>query len=149
VFNRVQERLLNDGLIAEQGPLLRSAAHVVELSDEQLRATQDLLGELRAAGASPPPRETLEEAFGLSSEVVDALIARGELVAVAPDLVYDRETLQTVIESIVSAIRAQGSISVAQVRDVLGTSRRYALALMSHLDERRITRRVGDERVLM
>ncbi|MFN0069924.1 MAG: SelB C-terminal domain-containing protein [Chloroflexota bacterium] len=35
------------------------------------------------------------------------------------------------------------------MRDVLGTSRRYALALMAHLDERKVTRRVGDERVLM
>jgi selenocysteine-specific elongation factor len=37
---------------------------------------------------------------------------------------------------------------VAQVRDMFGTSRKYALALMEHLDDRRVTRRVGDERVL-
>jgi selenocysteine-specific elongation factor len=108
-----------------------------------------MLAELRSAGASPPPRDALEEAFEISPELMDALIERGDLVAVAGDLVYERETLQTVVDSIVSAIQKQGAISVAQVRDVLGTSRRYALALMAYLDERRVTRRVGDERVLM
>jgi selenocysteine-specific elongation factor len=39
-------------------------------------------------------------------------------------------------------------MTVAQVRDEFNTSRKYALAIMEHLDERRITRRVGDERVL-
>jgi len=105
--------------------------------------------ELRSAGASPPTRQDLESAFNLSDEVIDALIARGDLVAVSGDLVYDQETYEAVAAAVVAAIRERGQISVAQVRDVLGTSRRYALALMSHLDERRVTRRVGDERVLM
>ncbi|MCS7051587.1 MAG: SelB C-terminal domain-containing protein [Thermomicrobium sp.] len=42
---------------------------------------------------------------------------------------------------------AQGSITLAQVRDTLGTSRKYAQALLEYLDQRRITRRVGDARV--
>jgi selenocysteine-specific elongation factor len=49
---------------------------------------------------------------------------------------------------VVTTIREQGSITVAGVRDLFDTSRKYALALMSHLDERKLTRRVGDERVL-
>jgi selenocysteine-specific elongation factor len=149
VFARVQERLLAEGVIEEFGPLIRSAAHIVRLTDGQIKASEAMLRELRAAGASPPPRESLEATFELSPEVIDALTERGDLVAVAGDLVYDRETLQSIVESVVTAIREQGPISVAQVRDILGTSRRYALALMSHLDERRVTRRVGDERVLM
>ena len=108
-----------------------------------------MIAELKSAGASPPPRDALEEAFDISPELMDALIERGDLVAVAGDLVYEREALEKVVDAIVSAIRQQGTISVAQVRDVLGTSRRFALALMSYLDERRVTRRVGDERVLM
>jgi selenocysteine-specific elongation factor len=45
-------------------------------------------------------------------------------------------------------LQAQGKITVAQVRDLFGTSRKYALGLMEHLDAQGITRRVGDERVL-
>ncbi|HEX3244560.1 MAG TPA: selenocysteine-specific translation elongation factor [Chloroflexota bacterium] len=149
MFNRIQELLVTSGLIVESGRLVRLSSHMVQLSDEQLIASRALIQELRSAGASPPLRENLEAAFELSSEMIDALVERGDLVAVSPELVYDRETYSAVTESIVAAIREHGPISVAQVRDVLGTSRRYALALMSHLDERRVTRRVGDERVLM
>jgi selenocysteine-specific elongation factor len=52
------------------------------------------------------------------------------------------------VAGIVDHIRAHGSMTVAQVRDQFGTSRKYALALMERLDELKVTRRVGDERVL-
>ncbi len=148
-YNRVQARLLENGAIDESGPLVQSASHVVQLSEQQRLSSAALLTELRSAGASPPTRQDLESEFKLSEELIDALIVRGDLVAVSNDLVYDRETYETITQAIVAAIREHGQISVAQVRDILGTSRRYALALMSHLDERRVTRRVGDERVLM
>jgi selenocysteine-specific elongation factor len=48
----------------------------------------------------------------------------------------------------VAHIQREGSITVAQVRDQFQASRKYALALMEHLDERRVTKRVGDKRVL-
>jgi selenocysteine-specific elongation factor len=45
-------------------------------------------------------------------------------------------------------LEREGTVTLAQVRDLFGTSRKYAQALLEHLDEQRITRRVGDERVL-
>ena len=45
-------------------------------------------------------------------------------------------------------MKSKGKITVAEVRDLLSTSRKYALALMEYMDEQKITRRVGDERVL-
>ncbi len=52
------------------------------------------------------------------------------------------------VEQIVRRLREQGKITVAEVRDLFGTSRKYALAIMEHLDETKVTVRVGDERVL-
>ncbi|MBI4198479.1 MAG: SelB C-terminal domain-containing protein [Chloroflexi bacterium] len=52
------------------------------------------------------------------------------------------------VDRAINHLKAEGKITVAQVRDMFGTSRKYALALMEHLDQRRITRRTGDERVL-
>jgi len=45
-------------------------------------------------------------------------------------------------------ISANGSVTVAQVRDRMGASRRPVLALLEHLDSQRVTRRVGDSRTL-
>ena len=52
------------------------------------------------------------------------------------------------LEQIMAHLRQHGSITVAQVRDMFGASRRYALALTGYLDQQGVTRRMGDERVL-
>ena len=67
---------------------------------------------------------------------------------VSGSVVYSAEAYEQMVTIISEHIRQNGDISVANVRDVLGTSRKYALALMDYMDHKRITRRVGDTRVL-
>ena len=55
--------------------------------------------------------------------------------------------LADVRERVVAIMRAEGTITLARLRDELQTSRRYAQALLEHLDAQRVTRRIGDERV--
>jgi selenocysteine-specific elongation factor len=52
------------------------------------------------------------------------------------------------VAGITAHLKSHGRVTVAEVRDMFSTSRKYALALMEHLDSQKITRRVGDERVL-
>ena len=70
------------------------------------------------------------------------------LVRLSEDVLLLGETYDEMVGGIVEHIKENGSMTVAQVRDLFNTSRKYALALMEHLDEQKITRRVGDERVL-
>ena len=51
-------------------------------------------------------------------------------------------------ERVVAHLKERQTVTLAQVRDLLGTSRKYAQALLENMDQERITRRVGDERVL-
>jgi selenocysteine-specific elongation factor len=82
------------------------------------------------------------------AEIVSALMYQGKLVRLSEDVLLLQETYDEMVVGIVAFIREHGSMTVAQVRDRFNTSRKYALALMERLDEQRITRRVGDERVL-
>ncbi len=81
-------------------------------------------------------------------EIVSALVSQGTLVRLSEDVLLLHETYDQMVERIQQHIRENSSITVAQVRDLFGTSRKYALALMEYLDQQRITRRVGDERML-
>jgi len=149
LFNRVLALLLARGQVVEEGPVLvRLPSHQVVLTAEQERRVATLRERLAAAGASPPARAELESAVGLSPEVVQALLDRGDLVEVAADVVYLRETYDELVAAVRAMIAAEGAITVAGYRDRFQTSRRYALALLEHLDQARVTRRVGDERVL-
>jgi selenocysteine-specific elongation factor len=52
------------------------------------------------------------------------------------------------VKKITEHIKKHGKVTLAEVRDLFGTSRKYAQAILEHLDEKKVTRRVGDERVL-
>jgi selenocysteine-specific elongation factor len=148
LFVRELERLKTQGTAAEDGPFVRLASHRVEFSATQDRQVADLLGVLAEAGVSPPDRGDLEAELRISPELTDALLAQGRLVEVAAGLVYDRTTLDSLVGRIRSDIEAHGPRTVAQIRDLLDASRKFTLALVNYTDEHKITRRVGDERVL-
>ena len=76
------------------------------------------------------------------------MVESGTLVRLSDDVVYLSETYEEMKARVVAQIRETGSLTIAQVRDLFGASRKYALALMEYLDEQRVTRRRGDTRVL-
>ncbi len=147
-FARVVARLVADGTVREVGPLLAMADFEVQLTPDLHLRVDRMLADLTAAGVSPPGRGDLESRHGVPPDATQLLIERGDLVEVAADMIYPRAVYDGVVAAIVAAIRSDGPISVAQVRDLTGTSRKYAMALMVHLDARRVTKRVGDDRVL-
>lgn len=73
---------------------------------------------------------------------------RGDIVRVDERVVFAAEAYREMVERVVAHLKEQETVTLAQVRDLLGTSRRYAQALLEHMDQQRITRRVGDQRVL-
>jgi selenocysteine-specific elongation factor len=107
---------------------------------------------LRQDGFSPRADGELAAAVGLDSAAVAErlrLLERdGVVVRVGPNLHFHREALAQLIERVTAICERDGQATVAGVRDELGSSRRYAQALLEHLDAQRITRREGDSHVL-
>jgi selenocysteine-specific elongation factor len=104
---------------------------------------QELLERLRAAGHEPPPHG----AFDAGERALLAQLRHaGRAERVGP-FTFDPDVLAQVRERVVAIMRDEGTITLARLRDELQTSRRYAQALLEHLDAQRVTRRVGDERV--
>jgi len=107
------------------------------------------LVELLGAERFGPPwlREVMREA-GVSAEVVRALAQQGEIVRLSDDIAFTRDAFGRAVALVRDLIAAEGSVTVASLRDRMGASRRPVLALLEHLDAQRVTRRVGDARVL-
>ena len=70
------------------------------------------------------------------------------MVRVNESVVFAASAYRELTDQIVAHLNENGSITVADVRTMFDTSRKYSLPLLEHLDQQRITRRVGDERVL-
>jgi len=120
---------------------VRLAAHSPALTPDQERATQRLLAAFATAPYSPPAPD-------LEPELLGWLVEQSKIVRVSDDIAFLPETYQAMVTWVRDQITSAGNITVAQFRDRFGSSRKYALALLELLDERKITRRVGDARVL-
>ncbi|BCV23822.1 selenocysteine-specific translation elongation factor [Gelria sp. Kuro-4] len=158
VFPQLSARLLAEVLrlppaahLKVEEERIRLAAHRVSFTPAQAALADGLKAALAAAPYQPPaPLEILERlgAGKEGPEILAALLERGELVQVAEDVVLTRDAFAAAVARVAEHVRARGAITVAELRDLLGTSRRYALPLLEYLDGRRITRRVGDKRIL-
>lgn len=115
--------------------------HTPTLAPEQERVVRRLLDAYRAAPYSPPPPD-------LEPELLGWLLEQGQITRVAPDVAFLPQTYAEMVAWAREQISTTGSVTVGQFRDRFGSSRKYALALLEHLDERKITRRAGDARVL-
>jgi selenocysteine-specific elongation factor len=132
--------------IAADGPLLRLGSHAVNLSPEQALARDRLVAELDAAGLQPPTLAELSHAHGAS--LVNALVDSGELVRFSPDYVLTAQRYESAKSAIAAAIGEEGSLTASRTREVLGTSRKYVIPFLEHLDAVGFTTRSGDLRTL-
>ena len=128
------------------GPLLRLTSHAVKLDPTQQAARHQIVDALEEAGFAPPPLTELAERHG--SALVNALIEAGDLVRFSPDLVLTRDRYERAKREIAASIGAEGPLTAARLRDVLGTSRKYLIPLLEHLDATGFTKRSGDLRSL-
>ncbi|HFE67045.1 MAG TPA: selenocysteine-specific translation elongation factor [Chloroflexi bacterium] len=147
VFNPFLSQLAADGSLAEDGALVRAPNHAVTFSPAQQAKIDALLRRLAASGVASPSVKECKTAVG--EDVYFALTDLGRLVQISPDVVYAPAEYEDLTGKIVAYLREHDRINAAQTRDLLGTSRKYAIALLEHLDEKRITRRVGDDRELL
>jgi selenocysteine-specific elongation factor len=107
---------------------------------------------LRSDGREPRTDNELADAVGMpGAEVADRLRrleTAGQAVRVARNLHFHPEPLAELEARVIAICERDGSATIASVRDELGTSRKYAQALLEHLDGEKITRRIGDEHKL-
>jgi selenocysteine-specific elongation factor len=128
--------------VASDGPLLRLASHAVSMSPEQQRARDQVLTTIQAGGLTPP----LSKNLGADPTLLRALVDSGELVRVG-DFHLTSSQASEVRARVRDAIDKTGPMTVAQIRDLLGTSRKYAVPLCEWLDQTGATLRQGDTRI--
>ena len=142
VYVRAAERLSQEGILVDDGGLVRVSDYSVVLSEGQESDITKYLDVLASEPWSPPTDHAIEP------ELLGHLLERGDVVKVNETVVFSTEAYADMRNRIVEHLNANGSVTVADARTIFGTSRKYVLPLLEYLDQQRITRRVGDERVL-
>lgn len=145
-------------LLAAEGEIVRSehgiswAQAAAAPEGKEAEAAERLLAALGAGGVEVSGVEQAAAQAGMDAKeglrLAKGLERMGRVVRVGEDLYYPAELLAETLAKIVVEIEKEGQVTLAQVRDLLGTSRRYAQALLEHMDSEGMTLRVGDARRL-
>jgi selenocysteine-specific elongation factor len=130
--------------VATEGALVRLATHEVALDPRRQAARAALLDALAAEAFRPPSFAALQEQHG--AVLLRALLDDGTLVKVADDIVFAAAQIEQAKDIIAKTFETEGPLTAARIKEVLGTSRKYAIPLVEHLDRTGFTKRDGDLR---
>lgn len=142
----VLERAAAEGLIIEENMLVRRSGWVPALNADQQRAVAQVLDAFGQAGFFPPPTSQVEAELG--DALLTYLLQSGKLVRVGDNVLFRADIYHAMEQRVIDYLQTHDTITAAELRDLLQTSRKYALALLEDLDSRAITKRLGDVRIL-
>jgi selenocysteine-specific elongation factor len=149
-LDRIVAALVQAGKVATSGPGVRLPTFRLALSDKQRRFLDRVLDAIRAEPVSTPNAHQISQQLHVPIQAVEEIlrlgIEAGELVSIGEGIWHTPEQLEAMVAR-VRQIAAGKPFSASQVRDGLGTTRKYVIPLLEYLDARQITVRRNETRV--
>lgn len=156
VFDAIVDTLVRDGTLIARDHLALSS-HRITLSPEETQVYQGIEECYRRAGLSPPDLGTVESETSASRKTVDRMIKlllREQVLVKVESLIFHGDELER-LRSAVIALKnehpasARIELEVTTFKKQFGISRKFAIPLLGYLDRERVTRRVGNVRLLL
>ncbi len=152
IVGTIIDRLRDQGIVVADARSAALATHVPVLTQAERGLMREIQAKIEAAGASPPElAELAAQAGSLSASVPDLLALlrdEGRLVEINPQLYLATPLEAELRRRVTDRLKDGSSLSMSELRDLLGTTRKYAVPLGEYLDRLRVTRREGDVRKL-
>ena len=154
ILQLVLESLLREKKLELAGELVRAAGKGVVLRDDEAESKQKIEQAFARAGLQVPALKEVLASLRIdqvrAQKIVTLLLRDRVLVKLADDLVFHHSALQALRQHVAVAQKPKTpKLNVACFKELTGVSRKYAIPLLEYLDRERVTRRVGDERVIL
>lgn len=137
-----------EGFIRLFGNVVAAHGFAPFFNPKQLAIKDRLVSSLLEAGFSPPSLGEVVQNSKLENEVCEALVASGELVRLGNDVLIHARFHKRAQDIVIKHIHQHGELSLAEFRDLTGSSRRYSMLILEDLDNRQITARSENKRTL-
>jgi selenocysteine-specific elongation factor len=152
VFEEFLSHLEKEGSVFIQADKVRLAGVKSKLSALEEKIKDKILTLFKERPFNPPTLKEIEEIFKEKREFLTPLIKLLQdeklILRVAPGLFFYKEALERAKEITREKIEKEGSLTPSQFKEILGTSRKYAIPLLEYFDKIKLTKREGDRRVL-
>ncbi len=140
------EYMLNNNLLVKKGNRYDLPRRLINVRGDLKKLADEMEKALLETHLTPPRIDELIAGDKMKKEALDFLLAVGVAVKVSSDIVFHRTHWLGAIDWIREAIRQNGKLGVGDIREKLGSSRKYIVPLLEETDRRRITKREGDFR---
>jgi len=153
VFAVVAAALVREKKLEIAGDLVHLAGRGVAMKDEEAESKKIMEDAFAAAGLKVPALREVMAGLKVdrtrAQKIVTLLLRDKTLIKVSEELVFHRSALDELRRQIAAYSAKSSKIDVAQFKELTGVSRKYAIPLLEYLDRERVTRRIGDERVIL
>jgi selenocysteine-specific elongation factor len=154
MFEAALDDLVKAHALAISGDLVRQAGREIELSSEEALAKELIEREFARAGLTVPELASVLARLPVDApraqKILQILLREKVLVKIANDLVFHRSALARLHEMLTKYRQEHGErLPITAFKELTGVTRKYAIPLLEHLDREHVTRRVGDERVIL
>ncbi len=153
VMEALLAQLMRDKKAEVSGEQVRLAGRGVELKDEEAKAKEQIEKAFADAGLKVPLMKEVLDKLPIdkarAQKLVTLLLRDRVLIKLADDLVFHHAALQGLRQVMATQKAKTPKIDVPTFKDLIGVTRKYAIPLLEYLDQQRITRRVGDERIII
>ncbi len=153
VFRGVEELLVREKVLVVAGELIHAAGRGVVLRDDEAESKKQIEAAFALAGLKVPLLKDVLGALPIdkvrAEKIVTLLLRDRVLVKIGDDLVFHRDALEGLRKLVIAQKTKTPKLNVVAFKDLVGVTRKYAIPLLEWLDSQRVTRRVGDERVIL
>ncbi len=153
VFDGVVAKLAAEKMVEVAGELAHLPGRGVMMKDEETESKKTIEQAFAAAGLKVPSLKEVLASLTVdkirAQKIVTLLLRDRVLIKISEDLVFHQSALADLRQRITALKATTPKIDVARFKDLTGVSRKYAIPLLEYLDRARVTRRVGDERIIL
>jgi selenocysteine-specific elongation factor len=153
LFPALLDSLLREKRIEPEGEQVRLAGRGVVLKEEEAESQRLIEQAFASAGLKVPALKDVLAGLKVdrarAQKIVTLLLRDKVLVKISEDLVFHRTALESLRRQISEYKATSPKIDVGRFKELTGITRKYAIPLLEYLDRERVTRRVGDERVIL
>jgi selenocysteine-specific elongation factor len=154
IFEAALGDLVAARAVVTAGDLVRRAGREITLSTEETRAKELIEREFESAGLTVPGFASVLAKLPVDAaraqKILQILLREKVLVKISSDLVFHQSTLQRLRGMLAKYRKERGArLPITAFKELTGITRKYAIPLLEHLDREQVTRRAGDERVIL
>jgi selenocysteine-specific elongation factor len=149
IFNHLIEVLTNTKNIGSEKGIIFLPSTKPKISPEQKILISKILKIIKDNPLNPPDEKKLNSQIAGSKEIIDFLIQEGEIIKLNEGILLENKNYDMMKNKLIDFLKINGSISISQVRTLLGISRKYIIPLLNKMDQEKITQRKENNRILI